>query len=70
MCSSDLDISGAHDMKRWGTIHNNEQELMENLRKFERNDRIVEDAYNYVMCNHTVHDACNDIEDVLLETLR
>jgi|694.fasta_scaffold00027_47 glycosyltransferase involved in cell wall biosynthesis len=64
------DISGAHDMARWGTLHSTEHELMNNLRNFERDDKKIEDAYDYVMANHTVQDTCNDIEDVLLETLR
>ena len=60
-------ISGARDMKNYGTIHNDETELMEMLRKFKRDDKKVEDAFNYVMTNHTVRDSVNDIEDVLME---
>jgi glycosyltransferase involved in cell wall biosynthesis len=63
-------IAGAKDMCYYGTTYQNEQELMELLRNYEYNDCQVEDAYNYVMCNHTIQDTCNDIEDVLLETLR
>lgn len=63
-------IAAAKDMCYHGTVYDTEQELMELLRDHERNDRKVEDAYNYVMSNHTVDDACNDIEDVLLEMLR
>jgi len=63
-------IAGAKDMCYYGTTYNDEKELMELLRKHKRNDKKIEDAYNYVMCNHTIQDTCNDIEDVLLETLR
>lgn len=63
-------IAGAKDMCYYGTVYNTEQELMELLRNHECDDWKVEDAYNYVMCNHTIQDTCNDIEDVLLETLR
>jgi glycosyltransferase involved in cell wall biosynthesis len=64
------DIAGAKDMCYYGTTYNDEQELMELLRNHERNDWKIEDAYDYVMANHTIQDTCNDIEDVLLETLR
>jgi glycosyltransferase involved in cell wall biosynthesis len=64
------DIAGAKDMCYYGTTYNDEQELMKLLRKHKRNDKKIEDAYNYVMANHTIQDTCNDIEDVLLETLR
>jgi glycosyltransferase involved in cell wall biosynthesis len=63
-------IAGAKDMCYYGTTNNDEQELMELLRNHERNDWKIEDAYDYVMSNHTIQDTCNDIEDVLLETLR
>jgi glycosyltransferase involved in cell wall biosynthesis len=63
-------IAGAKDMCYYGTTYNDEQELMELLRNHERNDWKIEDAYDYVMANHTIQDTCNDIEDVLLETLR
>jgi glycosyltransferase involved in cell wall biosynthesis len=63
-------IAGAKDMCYYGTTYNDEQELMELLRNHERNDWKIEDAYDYVMSNHTIQDTCNDIEDVLLETLR
>lgn len=63
-------IAGAKDMCYYGTIYNDEKELMELLRDHKRNDKKIEDAYNYVMCNHTIQDTCNDIEDVLLETMK
>lgn len=62
------DIAGAHDMKNYGTVYKNEQELMELLSKFKRNDRKVEDSFNYVMANHTIHDTCNDLDDIIVET--
>jgi glycosyltransferase involved in cell wall biosynthesis len=64
------DIAGAKDMCYYGTTYNDEEELMELLRKHKRNNKKIDDAYNYVMCNHTIQDTCNDLEDVLLETLR
>ena len=64
------DIAGAKDMCYYGTTYNDEQELMELLRNHKRNDKKIEDAYNYVMANHTIQDTCNDIEDIMLETLR
>lgn len=63
-------IAGAKDMCYHGTVYDTEQELMELLRNHKRDERKVEDAYNFVMCNHTVQDACNDIEDILLEILK
>jgi len=64
------EVAGAKDMCYYGTTYQNEQELMDLLHKHKRNDKKIDDAYNYVMANHTIHDTCNDIEDVLLETLR
>jgi glycosyltransferase involved in cell wall biosynthesis len=64
------DIAGAKDMCYYGTTYNDENELMELLRNHKRNDKKIEDAYNYVMANHTIQDTCNDVEDVLLETLK
>ena len=63
-------IAGAKDMCYHGTVYDTEEELMELLRNHKRNDKKIEDAYNYVMANHTIQDTVNDIEDVLLETLR
>ena len=63
-------IAGAKDMCYHGTVYETEEELIKLLRKHKRNDKKIEDAYNYVMANHTIQDTCNDIEDVLLETLR
>lgn len=64
------DIAGAKDMCYYGTTYNTEQELMEFLRNHKRDDKKIEDAYEYVMANHTIQDTCNDIEDIMLETLR
>lgn len=61
-------IAGAKDMSQYGTTYNNEQELMELLRGHVRNEKKIQDAYDYVMANHTIQDTCNDIEDVLLES--
>jgi len=63
-------VAGAKDMCYYGTVYETEEELMELLRNHTRNEKKIEDAYNYVMCNHTIQDTCNDIEDVLLETMR
>jgi guanylate kinase len=64
------DIAGAKDMCYYGTTYNNEQELMELLRNHKRDEKKIKDAYDYVMANHTIQDTCNDIEDIMLETLR
>lgn len=63
-------IAGAKDMCYHGTVYDSEKELMELLRNHKRNDKKIEDAYDYVMANHTIQDTANDIEDILLETLR
>lgn len=63
-------IAGAKDMCYHGTVYDTEKQLMELLRNHTRNEKKIEDAYNYVMCNHTIQDTCNDIDDVLMETLR
>jgi glycosyltransferase involved in cell wall biosynthesis len=62
-------IAGAKDMARYGNIYETEEELIKKLRTFEPNIRQIEDAYNYAMANHTIHDTVNDIEDLLLETM-
>ena len=62
-------IAGAKDMCYHGTVYDTEEELMELLRNHKRNDKKIEDAYNYVMTNHTIQDTVNDIEDVLMEAL-
>jgi len=62
------EVAGAKDMCYYGTTYKNETELMELLRNHKRDDKKIDDAYNYVMTNHTIQDTCNDIEDVLLET--
>ena len=64
------DIAGAHDMALYGNTYNTEDELIEMLRKFERDEKKVKNAFEYVMANHTIQDTCNDIDDILLETLR
>lgn len=64
------DIAGAHDMCYYGNIYKDEKELIHLLRKYVRNDKKIKDAYDYVMANHTIQDTVNDIEDVLLETIR
>ena len=64
------DIAGAHDMRQFGTLYKDESELIEILRNYKRDERKIEDAYNYAMANHTIHDTVNDIEDVLLESLK
>lgn len=64
------DIAGAHDMRYHGTLYKDESELMDLLRKFERNEKQIKDAFDYVMANHSIADTVNDIEDILLETLR
>lgn len=63
-------IAGAKDMALYGTTYNTEDELMELLRNHTRNEAKIKDAFEYVMCNHTIQDTCNDIDDILLETLR
>lgn len=63
-------IAGAKDMMYHGTVYETEDQLIELLRSHKRDDKKIKDAYNYVMSNHTIQDTCNDIEDVLLETLR
>lgn len=63
-------IAGAKDMCYHGTVYDTEKQLTELLRNHTRNEKKIEDAYNYVMCNHTIQDTCNDIDDILMETLR
>jgi glycosyltransferase involved in cell wall biosynthesis len=60
-------IAGAADMKKYGHVYENERQLIELLSK--PLDTKTEDAYNYVMANHTIHDTVNDIEDILMEIL-
>lgn len=61
-------IAGAKDMSAYGTVYDNEEQLMNMLRQFQRVDKAVEDSYNYVMANHTIEQTVNDIEDILWET--
>jgi len=64
------DIAGAKDMCYYGTTYKDEKELMELLRNHKIDEEKIDNAYNYVMANHTIQDTVNDIEDVLLETLK
>jgi len=72
------DIAGAHDMKDYGTIYSTEQQLIGYLKERLHNEdpnnwqlkkrgAAVEKAYKYAMQEHTVDQAVDDIEDVLLE---
>jgi len=63
------DIAGAKDMCYYGTTYKDEKELMELLRNHKRDEEKIDNAYNYVMTNHTIQDTCNDIEDILLEIM-
>lgn len=63
-------IAGAKDMCYYGITYETEEELMKLLRDHKRDEKKIKNAYEYVMANHTIQDTCNDIEDVLLETLR
>jgi glycosyltransferase involved in cell wall biosynthesis len=62
-------IAGAQDMKKYGYTYENENELIEMLRKHDRIDKDVNHAYDYVMSNHTITDTVSDIEDILLEIM-
>lgn len=62
-------IAGAQDMKRYGNTYETENELMEMLRKHERIDTNIKDAYDFVMASHTITDTVSDIEDILLEIM-
>lgn len=63
-------IAGAKDMCYYGTVYDKEQELMDLLRRHKRDEIEIKEAYDYVMCNHTIQDTCNDLEDILLEIIR
>lgn len=63
-------IAGAKDMCYYGTTYETEEELMKLLKKHKRDEDKIKTAYEYVMANHTIRDTCDDIEDVLMETLR
>jgi len=71
-------IAGAHDMKEYGTIYSTEQQLIAYLKERLHNEdpnnwmnrkkgAAVQKAYKYAMQEHTVDQAVDDIEDVLLE---
>jgi glycosyltransferase involved in cell wall biosynthesis len=63
------DIAGAHLMKEYGTLYKDEAELMDKLRDFlGPSQTAIENAYDYVMTEHTIEATCNDIDDILLET--
>ncbi len=61
------DIAGAHDMKEYGIVYDTEDQLMEILSTFERNEETVDRAYKYVMENHTIAATVDDIEKVINE---
>lgn len=63
------DIAGAHDMKQYGTIYTDEQDLIQKLKTYVRNDKKLLDGYNFVMANHTITDTVLGIENVLLECM-
>lgn len=63
------DIAGAHDMRKYGTIYNSEEELMEHLRNFDREpiEVQIDAAYTYAMQNHTIASCVDDIERIISE---
>lgn len=62
------DIAGAHLMREYGTLYNNEDELMAVLRDFEPDKALLKQAYDYAMGEHSIGATCDDIEDIILET--
>lgn len=62
-------IAGAREMSQYGNIYENETELMKLLKSYKRLDKKIEDAYSYVMANHTISETVCDIEDILLELI-
>lgn len=63
------DIAGAHDMKQYGTIYSDEQDLMQKLKTYVRDDRKLQNGFDFVMANHTITDTVIGIENVLLECM-
>lgn len=62
-------IAGAYDMKKYGKVYDTEDQLIQMLRDHNSVDKDINDAYNYVMSNHTIMDTVGDIEDILLEII-
>lgn len=60
-------IAGAKDMAEYGFTYENESELMHYLKYLYDAKQRVEEAYNYVMTNHTIVHTINDIEDIIME---
>jgi glycosyltransferase involved in cell wall biosynthesis len=58
-------IAGAKLLSGHGQVYNTEDELVELLRKFERNDDKVANAFEYVIKNHLIKNTVDDIEALI-----
>lgn len=58
-------IAGAKLMNKYGYTFNNQNELIQNMKYFMRDDELIENAFEYVMNNHTIEHTVNDIEAIL-----
>jgi glycosyltransferase involved in cell wall biosynthesis len=54
-------IAGAETMKDYGTVYNENHELMSGLRSLMRDDKLIDRAYDYVTKNHLIKNTVNDI---------
>jgi len=59
------DLAGATLMKQHGATYNTDDELIDLLRNFNRDDAKIASAYDYVTNNHLIKNTVDDIEAVL-----
>jgi len=58
-------IAGARLLSKYGTVYDTEDQLVEVLRNWKRDDAIVKQANKYVIENHLIQNTVNDILELL-----
>lgn len=60
------DIAGATLMKQYGTVYDTDDQLIDLIRNFKRDDNQISAAYDYVINNHLIKNTVDDIEKAIL----
>jgi glycosyltransferase involved in cell wall biosynthesis len=55
------EIAGARLLHNYGTTYHKEDVLIEHIKEFKRNDKLVKDAFQYVIANHLIKNTVDDI---------
>lgn len=59
------DIAGATLMKQYGTVYDTDEQLIDLIRNFKRDDNQINAAYDYVTHNHLIKNTVDDIEKAI-----